>query len=165
MDYESSNCRAGTLLSMPCRTPRSISSVILLKLLTRGATRLKFPSSNWRKKISVQTASVSNFTCTASQRSFIAYTTSKEDKLLVRKPSGHGLGFLKGALQLADWQRRTGRKWKEDLPPWIFEAWHYILSRELNFRISAAALVKATGSYGGTNFNTSSHGTARPFQG
>ena len=54
-----------------------------------------------------------------------------ENRFLVRKPSGHGLGFLQAPYSIADWQRRTGRKWKEDLPPWIFEAWHLILSREL----------------------------------
>jgi len=53
------------------------------------------------------------------------------DRLLVRKPSGHGLGFLQAPCTIADWQRRTRRKWKETLPPWIFEAWHFILSREL----------------------------------
>jgi hypothetical protein len=53
------------------------------------------------------------------------------NRLLVRKPSGHGLGFLQAPYTIADWQRRTGRKWKEQLPPWIFEAWHLILSREL----------------------------------
>jgi hypothetical protein len=54
-----------------------------------------------------------------------------ENRLLVRKPSGHGLGFLQAPYSIADWQRRTGRRWNEDLPPWIFEAWHFILSREL----------------------------------
>jgi hypothetical protein len=44
------------------------------------------------------------------------------NKLLIRKPSGHGLGFLQAPYTIADWQRRTGRKWKENLPPWIFEA-------------------------------------------
>jgi len=53
------------------------------------------------------------------------------NRLLVRKPSGHGLGFLQAPYTVADWQRRTGRKWKENLPPWIFESWHFILSREL----------------------------------
>jgi len=53
------------------------------------------------------------------------------DKLLVRKPSGHGLGFLQTPYTIADWERKTGRKWKEDLSPWVFEAWHHILSREL----------------------------------
>lgn len=53
------------------------------------------------------------------------------NKLLVREPSGPG-GSLEAPYSVADWQRMTGRKWKEDLPPWLFEAWHYILSRELN---------------------------------
>ena len=57
-----------------------------------------------------------------------------ENRLLVRKPSGHGLGFLQAPYSIPDWQRRTGRKWKEDLPPWIFEAWHLILSRELGLQ-------------------------------
>src|SRR5437667_3368475 len=52
------------------------------------------------------------------------------NKLLVRKPSGHGLGFLRAPYSIADWQRRTGQKWKKSLPPWIFEAWHLVLSRE-----------------------------------
>jgi hypothetical protein len=51
--------------------------------------------------------------------------------LQVRKPSGHGLGFLQAPYTIAEWQRKTGRKWKEDLPPWIYEAWHFVLSREL----------------------------------
>jgi hypothetical protein len=55
-----------------------------------------------------------------------------ENTLVIRKPSGHGLGFLNAPYSVADWQRRKGRKWKENLPPWIFEAWHFILSRELD---------------------------------
>jgi hypothetical protein len=55
----------------------------------------------------------------------------QDNKLLVRKPSGHGLGLLQAPYTIAEWQRRTGRKWKEDLPPWIYEAWHFVLSREL----------------------------------
>jgi hypothetical protein len=54
--------------------------------------------------------------------------------LLIRKPSGHGLGFLQAPYSIEEWQRRTGRRWNEDLPPWIFEAWHFILSRELGLR-------------------------------
>jgi hypothetical protein len=52
------------------------------------------------------------------------------NRLLVRKPSGHGLGFLQAPYTIADWQGKTKRKWKEHLPPWIFETWHFILSRE-----------------------------------
>jgi hypothetical protein len=53
------------------------------------------------------------------------------NQLLVRKPSGHGLGYLQAPYTIAEWQRRTGRKWKEHLRPWIFETWHFALSREL----------------------------------
>jgi hypothetical protein len=62
--------------------------------------------------------------------------------LLVRKPSGHGLGFLQAPYTVADWQRRTGRKWNENLAPWIFEAWHFILSRELLLPHRAPAWLK-----------------------
>ncbi len=53
------------------------------------------------------------------------------DNLLIRKPSGHGLGFLQAPYSIADWEQKTGRKWKENLPPWIYEAWHFVVSREL----------------------------------
>jgi hypothetical protein len=33
-----------------------------------------------------------------------------------------------------DWRRKTGRKWKEALPPWIYQAWHFIVSRALGLR-------------------------------
>jgi len=45
----------------------------------------------------------------------------ESNRLLVRKPSGHGLGFLQAPYTLADWKRRTGRKWKEELPPLIYD--------------------------------------------
>jgi hypothetical protein len=64
------------------------------------------------------------------------------NKLVVRKPSGHGLGFLQAPYTNADWQRRTGQKWKENLPPWIYEAWHFILSRELGFPQRSPAWLK-----------------------
>jgi hypothetical protein len=47
-------------------------------------------------------------------------------KLLVRKPSGHGLGFLQAPYTIADWESKTGRHWNEDLSPWVYEAWHHI---------------------------------------
>lgn len=52
-------------------------------------------------------------------------------ELLVRKPSGHGLGFLQPPYSIAEWQRKKGQKWQENLPPWVYEAWHFILAREL----------------------------------
>ena len=81
-----------------------------------------------------------NFDANGERHQLFAYCVSaklyclfnlEENRLLVRKPSGHGLGFLQAPYTIADWQRRTGRKWKEQLPPWIFETWHFILSREL----------------------------------
>ncbi len=47
------------------------------------------------------------------------------------RPSGHGLGFLQAPYSIDDWKKKTGRKWADNLPPWIFEAWHFIVSREL----------------------------------
>jgi hypothetical protein len=81
-----------------------------------------------------------NFAPDGERRQLYAYCISAKlyclfnldgNRLLVRKPSGHGLGFLQAPYTIADWQRKTQRKWTEDLPPWIFEAWHHILSREL----------------------------------
>jgi hypothetical protein len=83
-----------------------------------------------------------NFDSNGERHQLLAYCVSaklyclfnlEDERLLVRKPSGHGLGFLQAPYTIADWQRRTGQKWKEDLPPWIFETWHFILSRELGF--------------------------------
>jgi hypothetical protein len=81
-----------------------------------------------------------NFTSDGKRHQLYAYCVSAklyclfnldENALLVRKPSGHGLGFLQAPYSIADWQRRSGQKWNEALPPWIFEGWHLILSREL----------------------------------
>jgi hypothetical protein len=81
-----------------------------------------------------------NFALNGERQQLYAYCISAKlyclnnldgGKLLIRKPSGHGLGFLQAPYTIADWQRKTGREWKEDLPPWVFEAWHHILSREL----------------------------------
>lgn len=81
-----------------------------------------------------------NFGTDGERRQLIAYCISAKlyclfnlngDRLLVRKPSGHGLGFLQAPYSIDDWQKKTGRKWTEKLPPWIFEAWHFIVSREL----------------------------------
>jgi hypothetical protein len=81
-----------------------------------------------------------NFGSDGERRQLYAYCVSAKlyclfnldgNRLLIRKPSGHGLGFLQAPYSVAEWERRTGRKWKEALPPWIFEGWHYMLSREL----------------------------------
>jgi hypothetical protein len=64
------------------------------------------------------------------------------NRLLVRKPSGHGLGYLQAPYTIAEWQRRAGQKWKEQLPPWIFEAWHFGLSRELGLPYNPPSWLK-----------------------
>jgi hypothetical protein len=105
--------------------------------------RQRFEALNpWRDTLKVQFLKLEqeNLTSDGERRQLYAYCISAklyclynldDDKLLVRKPSGHGLGFLQPPYSVADWQRKTERKWKENLPPWIFEAWHLILSREL----------------------------------
>ena len=100
------------------------------------------PLNPWRKTLKTPFLKLEkeNFDANGNRQQLTFYGISAKlyclfnlegNRLLVRKPSGHGLGFLQAPYTIADWQRRTGRKWKEDLPPWIFEAWHFILSREL----------------------------------
>jgi hypothetical protein len=100
------------------------------------------PLSPWRKTLKTPFLKLEkeNFDANRNRQQLNFYGISAKlyclfnlegNRLLVRKPSGHGLGFLQAPYTIADWQRRTGRKWKENLPPWIFEAWHFILSREL----------------------------------
>lgn len=105
--------------------------------------RNRFESLNpWRKtlKTSFLKLEKENFDAKGNREQLNCYGISAKlyslfnlegNRLLVRKPSGHGLGFLQAPYTIAEWQRRTGRKWKEDLPPWIYEAWHFVLSREL----------------------------------
>jgi hypothetical protein len=105
--------------------------------------RERFESLNpWRDTLKTPFLKLEkeNFDANGERHQLFAYCVSAklyclfnldEERLLVRKPSGHGLGFLQPPYTIADWQRRTGQKWKEDLPPSIFEAWHFILSREL----------------------------------
>jgi hypothetical protein len=92
-----------------------------------------------------------NFASNGDRQQLYAYCISAKlyclfnldnDGLLIRKPSGHGLGFLQAPYSVADWQRRTGRKWTEDLPPWIFEAWHLIISRELDLPCTPPSWLK-----------------------
>jgi hypothetical protein len=99
------------------------------------------PLNPWRKtpKTPFLKLEKENFDSNSERHQLFAYCVSAKlycqfnldgNRLLVRKPSGHGLGFLQAPYTIADWQRRAKRKWKEDLPPWIFETWHFILSRE-----------------------------------
>jgi hypothetical protein len=109
-----------------------------------GVDRLReqFEALNpWRDTLKVPFLKLEkeNFAANGERQQLYAYCISAKlyclfnldgKTLLIRKPSGHGLGFLRAPYSIADWQRRTGRKWEENLPPWIFEAWHHILSRE-----------------------------------
>jgi hypothetical protein len=100
------------------------------------------PFSPWRKTLKTPFLKLEkeNFDASGDRQQLNFYGISTKlyclfnldgNRLLVRKPSGHGLGYLQAPYSIAEWQRRTGRKWKEALPPWIFEGWHFILSREL----------------------------------
>jgi len=104
--------------------------------------RLRHKHNPWRDTLKTPFLKLEdeNFASDGESHQLYAYCISAKlyclynldgGRLLVRKPSGHGLGFLQAPYTIADWQRRTGRRWEEDLPPWVFEAWHYILSREL----------------------------------
>ena len=105
--------------------------------------RKRFESLNpWRKTLKTPFLKLEkeNFDATGNRQQLNFYGISAKlyslfnlggNKLLVRKPSGHGLGFLQAPYTIAEWQRRTGRRWEEDLQPWIYEAWHFALSREL----------------------------------
>ena len=119
------------------------ASVRALSFAEVDCIREKFESLNpWRDMLKAPFLKLEkeNFDSDGERQQLYAYCISAKlyclynfdgTTLLVRKPSGHGLGFLQPPYSIADWQRKTGRKWKEDLPPWIFEAWHFILSREL----------------------------------
>ena len=105
--------------------------------------RKRFESLNpWRKTLKAPFLKLEkeNFDAEGNRKQLYFYGISAKlyclfnlvgSNLLVRKPSGHGLGLLQAPYTIAEWQRKTRRKWKEDLPPWIYEAWHFVLSREL----------------------------------
>jgi hypothetical protein len=119
------------------------SAILALSFAEVERIRERFERlSPWRKtlKTSFLKLEKENFDANGNRQQLNYYGVSAKlyclfnlegNKLLVRKPSGHGLGFLQAPYTIAQWQRRTGRKWKEDLPPWIYEAWHFELSREL----------------------------------
>ena len=119
------------------------AAIRALSFVEVESIRKRFESLNpWRKtlKTSFLKLEKENFDSKTNRQQLYFYGISAKlyclfnlegNKLLIRKPSGHGLGFLQAPDTIAEWQRKTGRKWKEDLPPWIYEAWHLVLSREL----------------------------------
>jgi len=125
------------------RVPGGSAAIRALSWAEVDRIREQFePLNPWRDTLKAPFLKLEeeNFTSDGERHQLYAYCISAKlyclfnldgDRLLIRKPSGHGLGFLQEPYSIADWQRRKGWKWKEDLPPWIFEAWHLILSREL----------------------------------
>ena len=104
--------------------------------------RERFETLNpWRETLGVPFLKLEkeNFGADGKRRQLYAYCISAklyclfnldEIGLSIRKPSGHGLGFLQPPYSVDDWQRKKRRRWRENLPPWIFEAWHFILCLE-----------------------------------
>ncbi len=136
-------CAGGPHRVEKFQMPSGHAAVKALSYAAVDQIRDRFEAINpWRNNLKVPFLKLEkeNFALDGERRQLYAYCISAKlycqynlegNQLLVRKPSGHGLGFLKAPYSVADWQRRAGRKWKRDLPPWIFEAWHFILSREL----------------------------------
>jgi len=136
-------CAGGPHRLKNYRVPSGHAAIRALSFAEVDCIREQFESLNpWRETLKALFLKLEkeNFDSDGERHQLHAYCISAKlyclfnldgNKLLIRKPSGHGLGFLQAPYSIADWQRRTGRKWKEDLPPWIFEAWHLILSREL----------------------------------
>ena len=137
-------CTGGPHRLEKFQMPSGHAAVEALSYAAVDQIRDRFEAMNpWRNRLKVPFLKLEeeNFALDGERQQLYAYCISAKlyclynlegNSLLVRKPSGHGLGFLKAPYSVADWQRRTRRKWKQDLPPWIFEAWHFILSRELN---------------------------------
>jgi hypothetical protein len=136
-------CAGGPLRLENYRVPSGHAAIRALSWTEVDRIRERFEALNpWRDALKARFLKLEkeNFSANGERHQLYAYCISaklyclfnlNENSLLVRKPSGHGLGFLQAPYSIEDWQRRKGRKWNDDLPPWIFEAWHFILSREL----------------------------------
>ena len=139
-------CAGGSRRLKTYRVPSGHSAVRALSEAEVEHLRERFETLNpWRKTLKVAFLKLEkeNFRPDGQREQLYAYCISAKlyclfnldgGKLTIRKPSGHGLGFLQSPYSIADWERKKGRKWTEALPPWIFEAWHFILSRELRLQ-------------------------------
>jgi hypothetical protein len=140
------SCAGGPRSLKNYRVPSENAAIRALSFAEVDRIREQFEALNpWRDTLKVPFLKLEEENCTSDgeRHQLYAYCISAKlyclfsldgNRLLIRKPSGHGLGFLQPPYSIADWQRKTGRKWKEDLPPWIFDAWHFILSRELGLQ-------------------------------
>jgi hypothetical protein len=139
-------CAGGPQKLGKYQLPAGYSAVRALSWAEVDRIRERFETLNpWRDTLKSRFLKLEkeNFSSDGERQELNAYCISSKlyglfnldgGKLLIRKPSGHGLGFLQAPYSIADWQQKTGRKWNENLPPWIFEAWHFILSRELGLQ-------------------------------
>ncbi|MGI9104521.1 MAG: hypothetical protein ACR2IF_18920 [Terriglobales bacterium] len=142
-DGELIPCVGGTETVESFHLPSANAAIRALPWSEVDSIREQFePLNPWRDTLKTPFLKLEqeNFASDGERRPLYAYCISAklyclfnldEHGLLVRKPSGHGLGFLQAPYRVREWQRRTGRKWEEDLPPWVYEAWHFIVAREL----------------------------------
>ncbi len=147
-------CAGGPHRLEKYQVPSGHAAIWALSFAEVDRVRARFEALNpWRDtlKVSFLKLEEENFGADGSRQQLHAYCISAKlyclfnidgDKLLVRKPSGHGLGFLRAPYRISEWQRKTGQKWNHILPPWIFEAWHFILSREFNLPYRHPAWLK-----------------------
>ncbi len=136
-------CAGGPYRLDAYQGPSGHAAIRALSFAEVDSIRERFePLNPWRDTLKTPFLKLEkeNFTSDGDRHQLYAYCISAKlyclfnlggDRLVVRKPSGHGLGFLQPPYSIADWERKKGQKWKEDLSPWIFEAWHFILAREL----------------------------------
>lgn len=136
-------CAGGPHRLVTYKAPGGNATVQALSFAEVDRIRERFESLNpWLDALNAPFLKLEkhNFASDSTRRQLYFYGVSSKlycqfnhegNNLTIRKPSGHGLGFLRAPYSIAEWERKTGRKWTEDLPPWVFEAWHLILSREL----------------------------------
>jgi hypothetical protein len=136
-------CAGGPQKLEPYLLPAGYAAIRAISWAEVDSIRERFETLNpWRDTLKTPFLKLEkeNFNFDGERQQLYSYCVSAKlyslfnlegNNLLIRKPSGHGLGFLQAPYSIADWEKKTGRKWKENLQPWIYEAWHFIVSREL----------------------------------
>jgi hypothetical protein len=133
-------CAGGPYTSDEYQLPSGNAAIRALSYAEVDRIRERFEALNPWSRVPFLKLEKENFGTNGERRQLYAYCISAKlyclfnldgNRLLVRKPSGHGLGFLQAPYSIDGWKKKTGREWTENLPPWIFEAWHFIVSREL----------------------------------
>ncbi len=133
----------GMLCSMPTGGPFKChrDTIQALSYKQVDAIRARFESLNPRKGTPFLKLEDENFTEDGKKRhQLFGYSVAakryslfnlENGELKLRKVSGHGLAHLIPPYTIREWERKHGRKWTEDLHPFIYDAWDYLLSREL----------------------------------